>query len=49
MCNVCSGSDAALRDPTLTCICKPTTWNNAGTCTGIIKYIIFNFLNTFLK
>ncbi len=32
VCNGCNGTDSALRDPALTCVCKATAWNNEGTC-----------------
>ncbi len=34
LCLECAGTDSTLRDPALSCICKSTAWNNAGTCTG---------------
>ncbi len=34
VCTGCAGTDSALRDPDLTCSCKSTAWDNAGTCEG---------------
>ncbi len=48
VCTGCSGSDLALRDPSLTCACKSTAWNNGGICTCNKNIFTKNFIYFYL-